>query len=97
MNLRGELIGINTAIIAPSGGSVGINFAIPINMVMQLKPQLVKYGEVKRGHLGIEVQDLTLALAEALRIDAQTGALISNVQEGSVAAKAGLRSGDVVI
>lgn len=97
VNLRGELIGINTAIIAPSGGSVGINFAIPINMVMQLKPQLVKYGEVKRGHLGIEVQDLNPALAEALSIDVVKGALISSVQEGSVAAKAGLRSGDVVV
>lgn len=97
VNLRGELIGINTAIIAPSGGSVGINFAIPINMVMQLKPQLVKYGEVKRGHLGIEVQDLTPALAEALSIEIARGALISNVQEGSVAAKSGLRSGDVVV
>ncbi|MGH1429342.1 MAG: DegQ family serine endoprotease [Arenicella sp.] len=97
VNLRGELIGINTAIIAPSGGSVGINFAIPINMVLQLKPQLVKYGEVKRGHLGIEVQDLTPALAQALNIDIEQGALISTVQEGSVAAKAGLRSGDVVV
>ena len=97
VNLRGELVGINTAIIAPSGGSVGINFAIPISMVLQLKPQLLKYGEVKRGHLGIEVQDLTPALAEALNIDIEQGALVSTVQEGSVAAKAGLRSGDVVV
>lgn len=97
VNLRGELVGINTAIIAPSGGSVGINFAIPINMILQLKPQLVKYGEVTRGHLGIQVQDLTPELSAALSIDALNGALISAVQEGSVAANSDLRSGDVVI
>ena len=97
VNLRGELVGINTAIIAPSGGSVGINFAIPINMFMQLKPQLVNFGEVKRGHLGIQVQDLTPELSNALNIDVVKGALISTVQESSVAAKSGLHSGDVVI
>lgn len=97
VNLRGELVGINTAIIAPSGGSVGINFAIPINMVLQLKSQLVEYGEVRRGHLGIQVQDLTSELSTALNIDVMRGALISSVQEGSVAAKSGLRSGDVVV
>ena len=97
VNLRGELVGINTAIIAPSGGSVGINFAIPINMFMQLKPQLVKFGEVKRGHLGIQVQDLTPELSSALNISILKGALISTVQEDSAAEKSGLRSGDVVI
>lgn len=97
VNLRGELVGINTAIIAPSGGSVGINFAIPINMVLQLKSQLVQYGEVKRGHLGIQAQDLTADLAAALSIDVTKGALISIVEAGSVADKSGLRSGDVVI
>lgn len=97
VNLRGELIGINTAIIAPSGGSVGINFAIPINMIMQLKPQLVEYGEIKRSHFGVELQDLTPSLAVALGLNINKGALISVVQENSVAYKAGLRSGDVVI
>jgi len=97
VNLRGELVGINTAIIAPSGGSVGINFAIPINMVLKLKPQLVEYGEVKRGYLGIDVQDLTPELAQALGINIDRGALVSTVQEGSVAAKSGLQSGDVVV
>jgi serine protease Do/serine protease DegQ len=97
VNLRGELIGINTAIIAPSGGSVGINFAIPVNMVMQLKPQLVKFGQIKRGHLGAELQDLTPSLAVALGLNISKGALVSVVQENSVAFKAGLRSGDVVI
>ena len=97
VNLRGELIGINTAIIAPSGGSVGINFAIPVNMVMKLQPQLVEYGEIRRGHLGVEIQDLTPSLATALGLSVNKGALVSVVQENSVAEKAGLRSGDVVI
>lgn len=97
VNLRGELIGINTAIIAPSGGSVGINFAIPVNMVLQLKKQLVEYGEIKRGQLGVELQDLTPALADALDVSVTQGALISGVVQDSPAAKAGLKSGDIVI
>lgn len=97
VNLRGELVGINTAIIAPSGGSVGINFAIPINMALQLKNQLVRYGEVQRGRLGVHIQDLTPALAEALSTPGVLGAVITKVEEGSAAEKAGLRSGDIVV
>jgi len=97
VNLRGELVGINTAIIAPSGGSVGINFAIPVNMVMQLKEQLVEFGEIKRGQLGVELQDLTPALADAMAVNVTQGAVISAVQNGSPAEKAGLRGGDIVL
>lgn len=97
VNLRGELVGINTAIIAPSGGSVGINFAIPINMVQQLKKQLVKYGEVQRGQLGVQVQDLTPALAAGLRTSQLKGAVIAQVTSGSAAEQAGFRSGDIVV
>ena len=69
VNLRGELIGINTAIVGPSGGSVGIGFAIPVNMVQQITAQLIEHGEVKRGRLGFTAQDLTPELAEAFEID----------------------------
>jgi len=97
VNLRGELVGINTAIIAPSGGSVGINFAIPVNMVQQLKTQLVQFGEVQRGQLGVQVQDLTPVLAQGLQTDQLKGAVIAKVDQGSAAEKAGFRSGDIVI
>ena len=97
VNLRGELVGINTAIIAPSGGSVGINFAIPVNMVQQLQTQLVEFGEVQRGQLGVQVQDLTPALAQGLQTNQLKGAVIAKVDEGSAADRAGLRSGDIVI
>ena len=97
VNLRGEIIGINTAIFAPNGGSVGINFAIPINMVQQLTSQLVEFGEVQRGHLGVQVQDLTPALALGLQTDELKGAVIAKVDKDSAADKAGLRSGDIVV
>lgn len=97
VNLRGELVGINTAIIAPSGGSVGINFAIPVNMVQQLKTQLVEFGEVQRGQLGVQVQDLTPELAQGLQTDQLRGAVIAKVDQGSAAQQAGFRSGDIVV
>ncbi len=97
VNLRGELVGINTAIVAPGGGSVGIGFAIPVNMVRNLMAQLVEYGEVRRGYLGVRVQDLTPELAQAFDIDAQTGAVISQVLPGSAAEEAGLQEGDVIV
>ena len=96
VNLRGELIGINTAIIAPSGGNVGIGFAIPSNMAVSLKNQLVKFGEVKRGQLGISVQDLTVELARAFKLK-QQGVIISQVESDSSAEDAGLLPGDVVL
>lgn len=96
VNLRGELVGINTAILAPAGGNVGIGFAIPINMAKVSIDQILKHGSVKRGQLGIVIQDLTPELAEAFNIDSTTGVLVAEVQKGSAAEKAGLQSGDVV-
>ncbi len=97
VDLRGELVGINTAILAPSGGNVGIGFAIPSNMVKQLMGQLVKHGSVRRGQLGVTVQDLDSNLARAFGIPRNQGAVISQVLLGSAAARAGLRVGDVVL
>ncbi|MFT4630109.1 MAG: Do/DeqQ family serine protease [Dinoroseobacter sp.] len=97
VNLRGELIGINTAIVAPSGGNVGIGFAIPINMALKIKDQLVEYGEVQRGRLGVRIQDLTPELAEAFEISQTQGAIITKVEKGSMADQAGIQAGDVVV
>jgi serine protease Do/serine protease DegQ len=97
VNLRGELVGINTAILAPSGGNVGIGFAIPTNMASELVEQLVQHGEVRRGQLGIALQDLTPQLAEAFGLDHRRGAVVSQVVPGSPAERAGLRPGDVVV
>lgn len=97
VNLRGELVGINTAILAPGGGNVGIGFAIPANMARDIMRQLVTYGEVKRGRLGVAMQDLTPELAKAFNIKEQSGAVVAKVEKGSPADKAGLATGDVVV
>jgi len=97
VNLRGELVGVNTAIIAPGGGNVGIGFAIPSNMVSRLMEQIVEHGAVRRGQLGVSVQDLTPELARAFNIPMQQGAVIAQVAPRSTAARAGLREGDVVL
>jgi serine protease Do/serine protease DegQ len=98
VNLHGELVGINTAIFGGrGGGNVGIGFAIPVHMVMRLTSQIVEYGEVRRGQLGVLVEDLTPDLADARNIDANSGALIKEVVPETAAADAGLREGDVVI
>ncbi|HEY5719885.1 MAG TPA: DegQ family serine endoprotease [Gammaproteobacteria bacterium] len=97
VNLRGELVGINTAILAPSGGNVGIGFAIPVNMAHELMAQILQHGEVRRGQLGIALQDLTPQLAEAFGIDQRRGAVVAQVVAGSPAAKAGLEAGDVIV
>jgi len=96
VNLRGELIGINTAIFSKSGGSQGIGFAIPINMANDIMQQLLQYGEVRRGRLGAQAQDLTPQLAEAFDIPFRRGAVISHVDKDSPAARSGLKPGDIV-
>lgn len=97
VNLRGELIGINSAIIGPSGGNVGIGFAVPSNMARAVMSQIVRFGEVRRGRLGITMTDLTPALAKKLGVSASAGAAITAVQPGSPAANAGLRERDVIL
>ena len=96
VNLRGELIGINTAIYSQSGGNIGIGFAIPVNMANQVMQQLVAHGEVKRGYLGAQLQDLNPELAEAFGLKVDRGAVVVEVIDGSPAARAGLAAGDVV-
>jgi len=96
VNLHGELVGINTAIVGPTGGNVGIGFAIPVNMARQVMDQLIQYGEVRRGELGVYIQDLTPELAKALGVRQDRGAVVTQVAPNSPAAKAGLKTGDVV-
>ncbi len=97
VNLNGELIGINTAILAPDGGNIGIGFAIPSSMVKNLTAQMVEFGQVKRGELGIMGTELNSELAKAMKVDAQRGAFVSQVLPNSAAAKAGVKAGDVVV
>ncbi|MDH5445990.1 MAG: DegQ family serine endoprotease [Gammaproteobacteria bacterium] len=96
VNLAGELIGINTAIFSKSGGNIGIGFAIPINMAKDIMQQLLKHGEVKRGRLGAQAQDLNPELARAFNLKDHRGAVITQVVPGSPADKGGLQPGDIV-
>ncbi|HGH4677180.1 TPA: serine endoprotease DegQ [Enterobacter bugandensis] len=97
LNLNGELIGINTAILAPGGGSIGIGFAIPSNMAKTLAQQLIQFGEVKRGLLGIKGMEMSADIAKAFNINVQRGAFVSEVLPNSGSAKAGIKSGDVIV
>jgi serine protease Do/serine protease DegQ len=96
VNLNGELVGLNTAIFAPGGGNVGIGFAIPVNLVARLLDQILTYGEVRRGQLGVRVQTLTEELMASLNLASRRGAMIQQVLPDSAAARAGLREGDIV-
>ena len=96
VNLRGELIGINTAILSRSGGNIGIGFAIPVNMAHSVMDQLIKYGSVKRGQLGVSMYTVTPDIAHSLGLANAMGALVSQVVEGSPAEKAGIHTGDVI-
>lgn len=99
VNLRGELVGINTAIFNPGGsgaGNIGIGFAIPVELARDVVRQLQDFGEVRRGSLGVETQEITPDIASALALDTRRGAVVTRVQSGSPAAAAGLRAGDVI-
>ncbi|ACX86995.1 serine endoprotease DegP [Pectobacterium parmentieri] len=97
VNLNGELIGLNTAILAPGGGNIGIGFAIPGNMVKSVVAQIIEFGEVKRGELGITGTELNSELAQAMKVDAQRGAFVSQVRPKSAADAAGIKAGDVIV
>jgi Do/DeqQ family serine protease len=97
VDLNGELIGINSAILSKDGGNIGIGFAIPVNMVKAVMEQLITYGEVKRGVVGIKLRDLTPEAAESLRLVNARGVEISEVAPGSVADRAGIKIGDVAV
>ncbi len=97
VNLRGELVGINSMIYSPSGGNVGIGFAIPSNLAVDVMRQLVATGTVKRGVLGVEAQNLTPDLARMLGLSNARGAVVTRVRAHSPAASAGLRAGDVIV
>ncbi len=97
VTLDGKLIGINTAILGPNGGNIGIGFAIPSDMMQALVAQLVEFGEVRRGVLGVRGRDLNHEIAKALDLKISQGAFVSEVVEGSAAAEAGIQSGDVII
>lgn len=97
VNMQGELIGINTAILSRTGGNVGIGFAIPINLVMNIKKSIDLYGEVARGWLGVTVQELTPKIAEALSLRSVKGVLVTDVITDSPADKGGIKQGDVVL
>src|ERR1700758_3688330 len=97
VDLQGRVVGINTAILAPGGGNIGIGFAVPINMARQVMDQLVNYGEIKRGRIGVAIQDLTPDLAQALGTRRSAGAVIARVEPGSPAERAGLRTNDLVV
>lgn len=96
VNLRGELVGINTAILSRSGGNIGIGFAIPANMAKNVMEQLIKYGAVRRGLLGVSIYTLTPDIAQSLGLKDTNGALVSEVVQGSPADSAGIKPGDVI-
>jgi Do/DeqQ family serine protease len=96
VNLKGELVGINSAILSRSGGNIGIGFAIPVNMARGVMDQLLKYGEVKRGLLGVSIYSLTPDMAKSLNLPSTQGVLVSQVSEGSAADRAGIKAGDVI-
>ena len=96
-NMDGSVIGVNTAIFSPSGGSVGIGFAVPSNLAQNVVAQLIKYGQTRRGWLGVRIQDVTDDIAESLGLDKAHGAMVSSVMDKSPAADAGLETGDVIL
>jgi Do/DeqQ family serine protease len=96
VNLRGELVGINSAILSRSGGNIGIGFAIPVNMVRGVMDQLIKYGQVKRGVLGVNIYNVTPDIAKEFGLTESSGALVAGVAPGSAADRAGVKTGDII-
>jgi serine protease Do len=96
LNLQGEVVGVNAAIVSQSGGFEGIGFAIPSNMALHVAKQLIAHGRVTRGWLGVSIQELTPDLAKSFGLETRKGALIADVVEGGPADKAGIHRGDVV-
>jgi serine protease Do/serine protease DegQ len=96
VNLKGELVGINSAILSGSGGNIGIGFAIPVNMVKGVMDQLIKYGQVKRGILGVNIYNVTPEIAKEFGLAESTGALVAGVSPGSSAERAGIKTGDII-
>ncbi|MEO1336592.1 MAG: Do family serine endopeptidase, partial [Myxococcota bacterium] len=97
VNLRGELVGINTAILSRSGGAQGIGFAVPTSMVQPIREQIAKYGRVRRGWLGVSIQDLTPSVAKAFNLQKIDGVLVSDILADGPAAKSDLNAGDVIV
>ncbi len=97
LNIKGEVVGINSAILSTSGGNIGIGFAVPINMAKNIVSQLKKNGKIERGYIGIYPQNLTDALAKAFNLDNTQGVLVRDIVKNSPAEKAGIKSGDVII
>ena len=95
-NMDGDVVGVNTAILS-QGGSIGIGFAIPSNNAKQVVDQLIKYGETKRGWLGVRIQDVTKEIADAEELDKPRGALVSSVSPGSPSEKGGIKAGDIIL
>jgi Do/DeqQ family serine protease len=96
VNLRGELVGINSAILSRTGGNIGIGFAIPVNMVRSVMDQLIKYGQVKRGILGVQLYSVNADIAKEFGLTETTGALVAGVAQGSAAERAGIKTGDII-
>ncbi|MHB8478522.1 MAG: DegQ family serine endoprotease [Steroidobacteraceae bacterium] len=96
VNLRGELVGINSAILSRSGGNIGIGFAIPVNMAKGVMDQLIKYGQVKRGVLGVNIYNVTPDIAKEFGLNESSGALVAGVAQGSAAERAGVKTGDII-
>ena len=96
-NMKGEVIGINSQIFSTSGGFMGLSFAVPIDLALQIKDELVKHGKVNRGRLGVMIQTMSPELAKSFGLEKNKGALIAQIQKGSAAEKAGLQEGDIVI
>src|SRR5271168_885389 len=96
VNLRGELVGINSAILSRTGGNIGIGFAIPVNMARSVMDQLIKYGEVKRGVLGVQLYSVNADIAKEFGLTETSGALVAGVAQGSAAEHAGIKTGDII-